>query len=706
MSPESEAASGRFATVSSWLPDGVLLLERGSFHEELGKPFEFQVDLLSTDPGLDLREALGKRMVVEVDLNSGATRYFNGLVTRFSFGETRGQYHQYRATLRPWIWLLSRTSNCRIFQNMTVPEIVKAVFRSHGFGDFDDKLAEAYRSWDYLVQYRETDLNFVNRILEQEGIYYFFEHGAEKHTLLLADSLSSHAPTPGYEVVPFLEPEVVASMPSDLEYIDGWNAWRQLQAGAFSATDFNFETPKASLLNTLKGSEDDGNQAFEIFDYPGEFKNADEGETSVKLGLQEQAADVERLEGTGNSHAPMAGGLFTLSDYPRDDQNKQYLVVSASCSVTVTLYVSGTGAAGGTDFHCSFVAMDSQRQFRCPRRTPKPVVQGPQTAIVVGPSGEEIWTDQYGRVKVQFHWDREGKDDENSSCWVRVAQVWAGAKWGSMHIPRIGQEVIVDFLEGDPDRPIITGRVYNADNMPPYDLPANQTQSGIKSRSTKGGAPSNFNEIRFEDKKGSEEMFLQAEKNQTTNVKHNRGATVGGGDSISVGGDRSVSVSGNLSVTVQGGGKGAVHSMLSVTGKHGLHASDTIEIDAPTHIKLTCGGSSLLIEPGKITLASGGRAIVVLDANVLAQSSAGSKVVLDANALAKSSGGSQVLLDANVLAKSSGGATVALDSNAAVDGAKATVTGKSETVVSGGAGTMKADGGGVAISGPMVKVNG
>ena len=705
MSTEADATNNRSATVSSWLPDGVLLLERGNFHEELGRPFEFQLDLLSRDPNLDIAETLGKKIAIEVTLNSGATRYFNGLVSRFSFGETREQYHQYRATVRPWTWLLSRTSNCRIFQNMTVPDIVKAVFRAHGFGDFDDRLADSYRSWDYLVQYRETDLNFISRILEQEGIYYFFEHDAEKHTLVLADSPSSHAATPGYEVVPFLQPEMVASMPSDVEYVDGWNAWRQFQAGAFSATDFNFETPKASLLNTLQGPEDDGNQAFEIFDYPGEFNNAGEGEASVKLGLQELAAEVERVEGTGNSHALMAGGLFTLSDHPRTDQNKEYLVISTSWSVTVTLYASGSGPSGGTDFHCSLVAMDSQRQFRCPRRTPKPMVQGPQTAIVVGQAGEEIWTDQYGRVKVQFHWDRDGKNDENSSCWVRVAQVWAGTKWGAMHIPRIGQEVIVDFLEGDPDRPIITGRVYNADNMPPYDLPANQTQSGIKSRSTKGGAPSNFNEIRFEDKKGSEELFIQAEKNQTINVKHDRGATIGGGDSISVGGDRSVTVSGNLSVTVQGGGKSAVHSMQSVTGKHGLHASDTIEIDAPTHIKLTCGGSSLLIEPGKITLASGGKAIVVLDANVLAQSSAGSEVVLDANALAKSSGGSQVLLDTTVLAKSSGGAAVKLDSNAAVDGVKATVTGKSEAVVSGGAGTAKFDGGGVAISGPIVKVN-
>ena len=696
----------RSIKLSTWLPDEALVLEHAHLREDLGRPFEFQLDLLSKTFDVDLGGVLAKPMVISVDLPAGGTRYFNGLVSQFTLAEQHGEYRRYHATLRPWLWLLSRTANSKIFQNLTVPDVVKAVFRARGFSDFEDRLSESYRTWDYLVQYRESDLNFVNRLMEQEGIYYFFEHEAEKHTLVLADSYGAHKPTTGYEILPFLPPETAAAIGGKLEHVGSWKVSRQIQAGAYAVTDFNFETPRADLLSTLQGQPDDGDPSLEIFDYPGEFKNQDEGQAVAKVDLQERQADIERAEGLANARGLTTGSLFTLADYPREDQNKEYLLVSTSISLAVSSFISGAGGGQSEEFHCSFTALDSQRQFRSPRRTPKPMVQGPQTAIVVGQAGEEIWTDQYGRVKVQFHWDREGKNDEKSSCWVRVAQVWAGAKWGAMHIPRIGQEVIVDFLEGDPDRPIITGRVYNADNMPPYDLPDNQTQSGIKSRSTKGGAPSNFNEIRFEDKKGSEEMFIQAEKNQTIKVKHDRGATIGGSDSISVGGDRSVSVSGNLSVTVQGGGKGAVHSMQSVTGKHGLHASDTIEIDAPTHIKLTCGGSSLLIEPGKITLTSGGNAFVVLDANVLAQSSAGSKVVLDANALAKSSGGSEVLLDANVLAKSSGGASVTLDSNAAVDGAKATVTGKSEVVVSAGAGTAKFDGGGVAISGPVVKVNG
>ena len=585
--------------------------------------------------------------------------------------------------------------------------MVKAVFRARGFSDFEDRLSESYRTWDYLVQYRESDLNFVNRIMEQEGIYYFFEHDAEKHTLVLADSYGGHETTTGYEIVPFLPPETAASIGGKLEHVGSWKVSRQIQAGAYAVSDFNFETPRADLLSTLQGQPDDGDPSLEIFDYPGEFKNQGEGQAVAKVDLQERQADIERAEGLANARGLTTGSLFTLADYPREDQNKEYLLVSTSISLSVSSFISGAGGGQSEEFHCSFTALDSQRQFRSPRRTPKPMVQGPQTAIVVGQAGDEITVDQYGRVKVQFHWDRDGKNDENSSCWVRVAQVWAGAKWGAMYIPRIGQEVIVDFLEGDPDRPIITGRLYNADNMPPYDLPDNQTQSGIKSRSTKGGAPSNFNEIRFEDKKGSEEMFIQAEKNQTIKVKHNRGATIGGSDSISVGGDRGVTVSGNLSMTVKGGGKSAVQSMQSVKGNYGLHASDTIEIDALTHIKLTCKDSYILIEPGKITLTAGGKAFVILDNHVLAQSSDGSHMTLDANAFVQGGkDGAQILLDAHMLAKSKGGATVVLDDNAAMAGAKAKVTGTSESTVSGGAGTVKADAGGVEVTGPAIKLNG
>ncbi len=249
----------------------------------------------------------------------------------------------------------------------------------------------------------------------------------------------------------------------------------------------------------------------EVYDYPGEYTQTDQGETYARARIQELHSDYERLQGQANARGLSVGSLFELTGFPRRDQNREYLIVSATHNLVSDEYESIPGASGGELYTCSFTAIPSKQPFRPARITPKPVVQGPQTAIVVGPSGSEIYTDKYSRVKVHFHWDRYGKYDEKASCWIRVAQLWAGAKWGAIHIPRIGQEVIVDFLEGDPDQPIITGRVYNNDNMPPYDLPDNATQSGIKSRSSKGGSPTNINELRFEDKKG-EELFSSRRK--------------------------------------------------------------------------------------------------------------------------------------------------------------------------------------------------
>jgi type VI secretion system secreted protein VgrG len=538
---------------TSWLPEGVLLLEHATLTEELGRPFEFHLDLLSTKKDLAVRDAMWSGMSISVDLPAslnlptGGTRYFNGYVTSFARGEFRGEYTRYRATLRPWFWLLSRVSDCRIFQNMTVPEIVKKVCSDLGFDDVDASLLhETYRTLEYVVQYRETSFNFISRLMEQEGIYYFFRHTKEGlHILVLAESAASHVAVKGYETVTYLPPEALqqGSRGGD-EHIARWQVSRQVQALNFTLDDFNFETPRAGLRVNVPANipaDEDSGDAFELYDYPGLYGTAEEGNKVVKLMMEERRAQVERATGGGNARGLTAGALFKLGNYTVDDQNKEYLILSTTCTLTPNVFESGTQTPG-PEFDCSFVAMDSQRPFRTARKTPKPVVQGPQTAIVVGEDKEEITTDKYGRVRVQFNWDRVGTFNQDSSCWVRVAQVWAGQAWGAMHIPRIGQEVIVEFLEGDPDRPIITGRVYNFDNMPPYKLPDNKTQSGIKSRSTKGGGPSNFNEIRFEDKKGSEEFHIQAEKDYSALVKANQ--------SITVGGDRTLSVTGKETITI------------------------------------------------------------------------------------------------------------------------------------------------------------
>ncbi|MGC4095085.1 MAG: type VI secretion system tip protein TssI/VgrG [Polyangiaceae bacterium] len=387
-------------------------------------------------------------------------------------------------------------------------------------------------------------MNFVSRILEQEGIYYFFKHEKGKHTLVLADSPSSHEKVKGYEEIPYYPPQHKERRERD--HIDAWFATRQIRPGTFTARDFNFTAPKPMHVS-LEHPNEHAHAHYEVYDYPGEFVVSAEGETQTHVRLEELQVEHDTVRGKGNVRAFTVGALFKLENYPRDDQNKEYLLTELTYSIRVSGYESGKQSGEPPDYAVSFSAIDARRQFRPPRLTRKPRVEGPQTARVVGKKGEEaaeISTDNYGRVHILFHWDRLNQNAGEPSCTVRVAQLWAGTGFGGIHIPRIDQEVIVEFLEGDPDRPIITGRVYNQDNMPPYTLPDNKTQSGIKSRSATKGTDNNFNEIRFEDKKGSEELHIQAEKDMTTLVKHdqsttvqnNRSAGVTASDSVSVGG--------------------------------------------------------------------------------------------------------------------------------------------------------------------------
>ena len=335
---------------------------------------------------------------------------------------------------------------------------------------------------------------------------------------------------------------------------------QELRPGRYALTDYNFETPSTSLAANVDSVVDvGGNARFEVYDYPGEYEKKPQGEDLVKLRIQEEEATHFVLSGASTCRAFSSGYRFDLQDHYRRDLNQAYLLLEVHHSASAGEYYSsgGTSTVGETYVN-SFTASPHSVPYRAPRITRKPIVQGTQTAVVVGPAGEEIYTDKYGRVKVQFHWDREGKRNENSSCWIRVSQPWAGKNWGSVANPRIGQEVIVDFLEGDPDRPIITGRVYNAEQMPPYALPANQTQTGTKSRSSKGGGGANFNEIRMEDKKGSEELYIHAEKDenhivendQSINVGHDKTESVGHDETITIGNDRTETVSGNETLTV------------------------------------------------------------------------------------------------------------------------------------------------------------
>ncbi|HET7795846.1 MAG TPA: type VI secretion system tip protein TssI/VgrG [Rhizobacter sp.] len=544
-------------SLTSPLPAEDLLFESMSVTSGLSVLGEMQLNMLSLRPDLKPEDLLGKPVTVCVELREGGKRYVNGYVTRFGIGQHRGRHHGYRAVVRPWLWFLSRTNDCRIFQDMTVPDIVKKVFEDHSIANFEFKLFRSYRKWTYCVQYRESDYNFVARLLEHEGIYWHFVHSDGKHKLLLVDSQSAHEAVEHHETLPYYESAGTA--PPDIEFVSRWAFAREVRTGKSVLASYDFERPAVALDVEKSKSRSYDLSDYEIFDYQGDYIQSADGQQLAEDRMDELQTRFQSLHGSSNGHGLEVGRLLKLSHHPRDDQNAEYLITT----LNLTAHVAGhdSGAESGGDFHCDFGCIPSAQQFRPQRRTPKPFMQGPQSAVVVGPSGEEIFTDKYGRVKVQFHWDREAKTKdlkEKSSCWVRVSHPWAGKNFGAIHIPRIGQEVIVDFLEGDPDQPIITGRVYNADQMPPWELPANATQSGILTRSSKGGSYDNANAIRFEDKKGSEQLWIHAEKNQDIEVEndethwvgHDRTKTVDHDETVHVKHDRTETVDNNETITI------------------------------------------------------------------------------------------------------------------------------------------------------------
>jgi len=509
--------------------------------EKMSGLFKFQVDLISQTGNLDFKKVVGQKVTAKLSidddgkLGDGGYRYFNGIVTEFSYlGQEFEDIFRYRAIVRPWFWMLTRTTDCRIFQNKKVPDIIKEVFKLNNMVDYKQNLKGTYREWEYCVQYNESDFNFVSRLMEQEGIYYYFKHEDGKHIMMLTDDLNAHEDFPGYGKIVY-NPGFArgAVVENSVAY---FAETKNIQPSTYTIQDYDFKNPSADLLAKYKNQQAGYEYPLElpeIFDYPGEYVVRDQGNNYAEIRLQELQCQWERMNAKGNCRGFAPGCTFTLEESPRNELNKKYLTVSIKHEMQNDDYRAGQGSFGkGKDeeintYKCEIEVIDAVKtRFRAARVTRKPIVQGPQTAMVVGKSGDEIYTDEYGRIKVQFHWDRYGKKDENSSCWMRVSQLWAGTKWGGIHIPRIGQEVVVNFLEGDPDRPLITGSVYNANCMPPYTLVQNKTQSGIKSR-------------------------IQAEKDENILVKNNKSENVGNNETITIGNDRTETVGHDETITVQ-----------------------------------------------------------------------------------------------------------------------------------------------------------
>lgn len=596
------------------LGDDVLLLHHFEAVEELGRPYNFELTLRSAKEDIDFESLLGQNVSIRLDVAGNDERYFNGYVTEFSQGENTEGFATYFATVSPWLWFLKRTNDCRIFQEKKAIDIIEAVFRDNGYTDFELRLSNEYRVREYTVQYRESDFNFVSRLMEEEGIYYFFKHEKNKHQLILADTYSSHEMIPAYEAIPYYPPDATTIRHEDT--INHWKHKRKIVSGSIVLNDFDFKLSKADIKNDYTFPKMHEKADAEIYDYPGNYITPDEGRHYARMRQEEIHSRYATVEGESTAREFTAGGLMKMVKHPRDDQNIEYLITKVTHEVDQDAFGSTKKGAAGFIYKNKFSVIESYTPFRAERINKAPVVDGPQHAIVVGPKGEEIYCDEFGRAKVQFAWDRYGEKNENSSCWVRVSYNSAGGSFGTMVLPRIGQEVIVDFYEGNPDRPVITGRTYNDACKVPYALPANKTRMTMKSSTHKGKG---FNELRFEDVLGKEEIFMHAQydqnnvvgNNETTKVKINRTEDVGGNETISIGSSRTETVGGDESITINGNRDETVgkNEVITIKGNRDetIEKAQSLTVEKDIVIKSNSGNIHLETAGGSIIITKSGR---------------------------------------------------------------------------------------------------
>lgn len=579
-------------TVSgSAVPPGALLFASLDGGETLSELFSYVVQLKTPDTlnlgyvspaaNLPLKPMVGKDLCVNIELDGGGKRHISGLVTAARVVGHEGRSVTYELRMEPWVKLLTHTSDYKAFQNKTVVDILDEVLAEYPY-PVEKRLVESYPVRTWQVQYGETDFDFLQRLMQEWGIYWWFEHSENSHTLVLADAISAHKACPDSPLVEWHQ----EGLKLDKEFIHTITANESLRTGQWVLDDFDFTKPRSLLANTVANPRETGHATYEHYEWPGDYFDKSEGEMLTRIRMEAQRSPGSRVLGGGNIRTLMTGYTFTLENYPTAEVNQEYLLMQT------LLFVQDNAQHSGQDQHFTFSTRfelhPTREVFRPQRTVSKPHTKGPQSAIVTGPAGQEIWTDQYGRVKVQFGWDRYGKMDENSSCWIRVSYPWAGKGFGMIQIPRIGQEVLVDFKNGDPDLPIIVGRTYNQDTMPPWGLPGMASQSGIFSHSLYGG-PTNGNMLRFDDKTGAEEVKFHAEKDLNTTVKNNethtvmvdRTKTIIKNETNSIGEDR------NTTVTKNDG--------LSVKLAQTINIGTTYRLDVGDQFTLRCGNAALVL---------------------------------------------------------------------------------------------------------------
>jgi type VI secretion system secreted protein VgrG len=583
--------------------------------EQLGRLFTYRLQAISKDAEIDLPALLGTPMAAKYVSPQGFTRYFNGIVCE---AEQSGfvsienvRYALYGFTLVPKPWLLTRRRGCRIYRNLSVPQIVSQVLHEIGYGDLKQSLTGNYPAREYCVQYRESDFDFISRLMEQEGIYYFFTHTEHAHTMVLADSLGAHAAVPTFERITYAPP--IAHGNRTIVSIGSWRMAHTTNTTKVQLDDYDYLKPKASLLATgeLTDTADvhriDG---LDIYDYAygasGYNQQVSDGQRWARV--RADALNVPQAISTGNTNACglATGALFRLKDFPLAHANQEYLVVETDIRVFEPDYVSGDGDSEAP-FQCDFKVIRSKQPFRTMPTTPRPTIAGLQTAVVCGDTPEDIAVDKYGRVQVTFFWNQPGKPNAQNSCPVRVAQMWAGKRWGAQFLPRVGQEVVVSFLDGDPDRPLIIGSVYNADNMPPYSLPDSKTQSGVKSRSLQGG-PEEANELRFEDQPGAEQLLIHAQKDLREEAENDHDVDVTRNYTLTAG-EQIELVAGLASIVLRSTGE------IEIKGT-------SIEIEGLLDVALKAGLSMELGAKGKLSVGALGAMEIVSGLEMQVQSQA------------------------------------------------------------------------------------
>lgn len=668
-------------------PDTTFLL-RAEIAEEFSTLTDFDIQFLSPDPDLDIAKIVGRKLTLEIDLDGGAVRRWHAFCIECVYEGLYEGFSLFRAELRPWLWFLTRKQECRIFQNKTTIDILKQIFGDAGFTDYKFDTRETYQPREYTIQFRESDFDFASRLMEEDGLFYFFTHDATKETLVVIDDVQATSPLPDAATIDFYFRD--ADFRRRKDHVFEWFGGESVQTGKVTLNDYNFTKPTADLKSPVaipKGTHSYKN--FEIYDYPGDFLETADGKRLARIRQESIACQQQSARGVGNVRALAVGGTFTMAKHPRAANNIEYVVTRARHFLQIETDYDPEGQTGSRlktlqddddiadTYRAEFAVRPKAEPYRAPQVTPKPEMFGVYPAVVVGKSGEEIQTDEYGRVKVWFPWDRVGaKDDTGCACWARVALPWTGAQWGMQYVPRIGQEVVVQFEHGNPDYPVVTGMRYNATNKPPYTPQSTATQTGIKTNSSKGGG--GFHELVFEDLKDSEFVRFQSEKDYKVTVKNNATFSYGfekadpgdfsekiknhmttliesgdhtftvktGKEDYSVKQDRTLKVEGNENVTV------SKNKTDKITQDYTIDVGPNLTIKAKSKIVIECGGSKIEMTPQGIKITAMN---IEQKGNMNFKAEGGMNMALKGGMGLKAEGGMQMELKGGMMFKAEGG---------------------------------------------------